>query len=103
GLRVTDRAGRPPSLPRSLSRHLAGAASWLTLNLGHALAALPPRQLALHDRFAGTRVVAASGAPLPGWARLWLAAVAAAGLAATAWLALAASRAMQAGLDRALY
>src|SRR3546814_8479267 len=31
-------------------------ASWLTFNLGHALAALPPQKRALHDYLAGTRV-----------------------------------------------
>jgi uncharacterized RDD family membrane protein YckC len=103
GLRVTDRAGHPPRIVRSLSRHLAGAASWLTLNLGHALAALPPEHLALHDRIAGTRVLAGASATLPRWALPWLLAVAAAAIAATAWLAVAASRAMQAGVDRAFY
>jgi hypothetical protein len=40
-----------------LLRHAAGSLSWLTLNLGHLLAALPPHKRALHDWIAGARVV----------------------------------------------
>ncbi len=57
GLQVTDLDGRRLSLPRALLRHAAGLLSWLTLNLGHLLAALPPHKRALHDRIAGARVV----------------------------------------------
>lgn len=57
GLRVTDLQGRRLSLPRALLRHVAGLLSWLTLNLGHALAAVPPQKRALHDHVAGARVV----------------------------------------------
>ena len=57
GLQVTDLQGRRLSLPRALLRHVAGLLSWLTLNLGHLLAALPPDRRALHDRIAGARVV----------------------------------------------
>lgn len=57
GLRVTDLQGRRLSLLRVLLRHVAGLLSWLTLNLGHLLAALPPHRRALHDRIAGARVV----------------------------------------------
>lgn len=57
GLRVTDLQGRRLSLPRVLLRHIAGLLSWLTLNLGHLMAALPPDRRALHDRIAGARVV----------------------------------------------
>lgn len=103
GLRVTDAGGRTPGVARLLVRHVAGGASWLTLNLGHALAALPPEHLALHDRISGTRVVADRRAALPGWAWPWLAAVAVAGLAAAAWLAVAANRAIEAGVERAFY
>jgi uncharacterized RDD family membrane protein YckC len=102
GLRVTDRAGAPPSLPRSLARNAGGALSWLSLNLGHALAALPPDKRALHDYLAGTRVLARAPGPLPGWARAWLAAQ---GIA-VAWLCVAAgtwwARALDAALLRAL-
>lgn len=59
---------------RALMRHVAGIASWLTLNLGHALALLPPSHRALHDRIAGTRMVQARGVgALPAWAWAWLA------------------------------
>jgi uncharacterized RDD family membrane protein YckC len=57
GLRVTDLQGRRLSPPRVGLRHVAGLLSWLTLNLGHLLAALPPHRRALHDRIAGARVV----------------------------------------------
>lgn len=58
---------------RALARHVAGIASWLTGNLGHALAALPPGKRALHDRIAGTQVMQrAARATLPAWARGWL-------------------------------
>lgn len=102
GLRVTDRGGAPPSLARSLLRNAAGALSWLTLNLGHALAALPPDKRALHDYVAGTRVLARASRPMPGWARAWLATQA----IAVAWLCVAAgtwwARALDAALLRAL-
>lgn len=57
GLEVTDLQGRRLSLPRALLRHVAGLLSWLTLNLGHAMALLPPQKRALHDHIAGARVV----------------------------------------------
>lgn len=57
GLKVTDLAGEPLSLSRALLRHATGLLSWLTLNLGHAVAMLPPEKRALHDRLAGTRVL----------------------------------------------
>lgn len=101
GMKVTDAQGRAPTLPRSLLRNLAGGLSWLTLNFGHLLAALPPRHRALHDRIAHTRVVAMPS-PLPRWARLWLWLQLALSLillaCATAWL----QRALDAALVRAL-
>jgi uncharacterized RDD family membrane protein YckC len=57
GLQVTDLQGRRLSPTRALLRHVAGLLSWLTLNLGHAMALLPPQKRALHDRIAGARVV----------------------------------------------
>ena len=71
GLMVEDMQGRAPSLSRSLLRNLAGLLSWLSFNLGHALAAVPPQHRALHDHVAGTQVLAPP-APLPAWARAWL-------------------------------
>jgi len=38
-------------------REAASLLSWLTLNLGHALALAAPRRQALHDRIAGTRIL----------------------------------------------
>jgi uncharacterized RDD family membrane protein YckC len=73
-LRVVD-AGTdgPTTLAQSIIRHVGGALSWLTLNLGHALAALPPQHRALHDYLAGARVVSTDAAlRLPPWARAWL-------------------------------
>jgi uncharacterized RDD family membrane protein YckC len=71
GLRVVDRDGGQPGLARSVLRQLAGVLSWLTLNIGHAMAAIPPAHLALHDRLSGTRVVR-DDAPFPAWARGWI-------------------------------
>ena len=66
-------------------RHLASALSWLTLNLGHALALLPPHR-ALHDLLSGTAVFDHSGEPrLPGWAKAWLASQSLLLCAALAW------------------
>lgn len=102
GLRVADAAGRKPALWRSAWRFLAGGASWLTLNLGHAMAALPPRRLALHDRLSGTCVLARDP-DLPGWARAWLLLVLALAVAGNVWLLLALEDAVQAALMRVLY
>ena len=44
-------------LPQAIARHLAGTLSWLSLNVGHLMAALPPEHTALHDRLSGTRVL----------------------------------------------
>lgn len=106
GLQVAGRDGRPPTPARALARHFAGTASWATLNLGHALAALPPDRLALHDRLSGTRVLAPAGASLPRWARAWLGLVAIASALATLWIAVlgarAANAAINAGFERLL-
>ena len=71
GLRVVDREGGQPDIARSVLRQFAGVLSWLTLNIGHAMAAIPPAHLALHDRLSGTRVVR-DDAPFPAWARGWI-------------------------------
>ncbi len=71
-LRVIDRDGARPGFARSVWREVAGLASWLTLNLGHAMAAIGPEHLALHDRLSRTRVVRTSAQPLPAWARGWI-------------------------------
>lgn len=102
GLRVTDATGAVPRFTRSLARFSAGGLCWLTLNLGHAMAALPPSHLALHDRLSGTRVLAGTQA-LPAWAKAWLWLQLAAFIAANAWLLQRVDAALQAALDAALY
>lgn len=86
GLVVTDLDGQPPGIARAFARQVAGVASWITLNLGHLLAMLPPQHRALHDVIAGARVSRvgdASRMSLP--AKLWLWLQVLAGLAALAW------------------
>ena len=73
GLQVIDDDGLPPRVLRAGLRQAAGLLSWLSLNLGHALAAVPPRHQALHDRIAGVRVVRTDARPLRPAVRLWLA------------------------------
>lgn len=98
GLRVVDADGHRPTLRSALLRFLTAGLSWLSLNLGHALAAVPPH-LALHDRLSGTRVVRDPGpARLPAWARGWLALQAIAAVLAIGW----GLRALQAAVDAAL-
>lgn len=104
GMRVVAPAQGRPGTVRLLVRFMAGGLCWLTLNIGHLLAAVPPRHAALHDRVSGTRVCVADGAParMPGWARAWLWLVAAAVVAATALAMSASGRALRAALERAL-
>lgn len=83
GLRVQALDGSRPRPARVLARQLGGVASWLTLNIGHALVALRPDRRALHDLIAGTRVQA--DAALPGWGRAALAVIAAVAVLAPAW------------------
>ena len=101
GLRVVDAQGQRLGVARALLRHLAAGLSWLSLNLGHALAAVPPH-LALHDRLSGTRVVADAARPLPVWAKAWLALQALAGIVAAGALLLALQAWLDAGLLQAL-
>ena len=86
GLHVETSDGTRPSLVRALARHVAGLASWLTLNLGHLLAALRSDHRALHDLIAGTRV-RASG-PLPAWGRALLAGLCVLAVLAPVWAVL---------------
>ena len=97
---VDARHDGQPALLQTGVRHVAGALSWLTLNLGHALAAMPPQRRALHDYLAGTRVVCLDDNPrLPAWARAWLVVQAMAGIAVPAWwVARSLARLRQAGL-----
>lgn len=73
GLVVADAQGRRLKAGHALLRHLAAGLSWLTLNVGHVLALVPPDHLALHDRISETRVLRrAPSNRLPGWAKAWL-------------------------------
>ena len=102
GLTVVDRDGRRLRSGGALLRFLAAGLSWLTLNIGHALAAFPP-YLAMHDHVSGTRVLAAQDRPrMAPWAWAWLALLMAAFLVALAWGFVHLQAAMQAALDHAL-
>ena len=76
GIKVTNMQGEPFALPQSIGRFLAAGLSWITLNLGHALAAWTPQRRALHDYVAGTRVENADpkNIRMPVWAWLVVAA-----------------------------
>jgi hypothetical protein len=103
GLAVVDERGRRIKAGHALLRFCAGALSWLTLNLGHAMAALPPRHLALHDRVSGTRVVrTVAGAAMPVWAKMWLLLQLCVFVTANAWAFAALSRAMRTAVERTL-
>ncbi|MDH5835031.1 RDD family protein [Luteimonas kalidii] len=104
GLRVADTRGKRIGIARAALRHLAGALSWVTLNIGHLLALVPPRRQALHDRVAGTQVTQApgTGGRLPAWAIAWLCLQVALAIVITAWLFLAAHAAMQQAFDALL-
>lgn len=105
GLQVVSAGGGHAATGALLLRFAAGALSWLSLNVGHALAAVPPDHAALHDRISRTRVVLAAGAAegMPRWAAAWLVVQVVALLVATAWGSMALGAAMQAALDRALW
>ena len=104
GLRVEDARGARIGFARAALRHLAGTLSWLTLNLGHLLAALPPARRALHDRIAGTRVLQGlpSGSKLPAWSLVWLWVQVLLAIVAAAGLFLATQSAVQRAFDAML-
>jgi len=103
GLAVADEHGHRLKTGHALLRFLASALSWLTLNLGHALAMLPPQHLALHDRISDTRVLRrAPSTHLPAWAKAWLVAQLLAMLVAFAWAFLWLQATMQAAMQQAL-
>lgn len=102
GLRVADEHGRRLKAGHALLRYLACGLSWLSLNVGHAMAALPPRRLALHDRLSDTRVLRTGQAGLPAWAKGWIALQVIGGLFACAWLFLWLQAAMQAAMQQAM-
>ena len=105
GLRVVAADGGIAGAGRVLLRFLAGSLSWLSLNIGHLMAAMPPAFAAMHDRISGTRVVLDASAParMPAWATAWLVAVAAAALYATAWTSAVLAAGLQVALERALW
>jgi RDD family protein len=72
GIKVVDAEGSRIGRGRAIARFLAAALSWLTLNIGHALAAWTPERRALHDYLADTRVENAdpSRPEMPKWG--WL-------------------------------
>ncbi len=102
GLRTTGLEGEKLHGSLTVARHFAGTLSWLTLNIGHAMAARAPQKRALHDLIAGARVSAQDDDPMPPAAKLWLALQAIAGLIAFGWLYLVLLGMMQASVDRAL-
>ena len=103
GLTVVDGNGRRLRSGGALLRFLAAGLSWLTLNIGHALAAFPP-YLALHDHVSGTRVLAAQdGRPrMPLWAWAWVGLLGLAFLVAVVCGFMHLQTAMQAAMERAL-
>lgn len=103
GLLVADAQGKRLKGGHALLRFFAAGLSWLLLNIGHALALLPPQHLALHDRLSDTRVLRRTAAPrLPGWAKAWLVLQLLAGFAAAVALFLWLQAAMQAAMQQAL-
>jgi uncharacterized RDD family membrane protein YckC len=103
GLVVADAQGRRLKAGHALLRYLACGLSWLSLNVGHALALLPPERLALHDRISDTRVLRlAASKNLPVWAKAWLLAQAVALAVAFVALFLWLRTALQAAMEQAL-
>ncbi len=100
GLQVLDAAGARLSLQRAVLRHLAGSLSWLTLNIGHLLAARGPDHRALHDRIAGTQACwrPAHAARVPAWGGWLLGFAFIAPLALVLWAAKVLVVAMEAAL-----
>ncbi len=101
GLLVISADGKPITTGHALQRFLASSLSWLSLNVGHAMAAMPPKYLALHDRISDTRIVRVrSDANLPAWAWGWLTLQGAASLAAFLWLFIQIQTAMNAAMQQ---
>ncbi|MBS0463051.1 MAG: RDD family protein [Proteobacteria bacterium] len=98
GIKVVDAAGHRITPARALGRFAAAALSWLTMNIGHALAAWTPERRALHDYLVGTCVVNAdpSRPGMPWWGWLIVAANALAFVAVIVFTMVAAWQAVQA-------
>ena len=103
GLTVADRDGRRLRSGGAFLRFMAAGLSWLTLNIGHALAAFPP-YLALHDHVSGTRVLAGQdGRPrMPLWAWAWLVLWGMTFVVAVAWGFVHLQAAMQSAMEQAM-
>ncbi len=71
GIKVVDADGKRIGIGRALGRFFAAGLSWLSLNIGHAMAAWTPERRAMHDYIADTRVENTDPArpqmPLWGW------------------------------------
>ena len=61
GLTVVDEHEKPATPLRIISRQAASALSWITLNLGHALALMRPDKKMLHDLVSKTEVIKGQG------------------------------------------
>ncbi len=83
-----DDLWQPPGFSRSIARFFAGSLSWLTLNIGHAMAGWRRDGRAMHDLISGTRLFVRDNASpqTPLWARAWLWLQALALLAGIGWL-----------------
>lgn len=97
GVRTTDAAGANVDMRRAFLRHVAGSLSWVTLNVGHLIAARAPNHLALHDRIAHTRVQWRKDAAqkVPAWGWLFVVIACVAPLVFAAWAVFSLSAAMQ--------
>lgn len=103
GLVVTGDDGKKLTTGHALQRFLAASLSWLSLNIGHAMAALPPEHLTLHDRISDTRVLRErTDAGLPAWAWGWLVLQGAAALAGFLWLFIRLQSAMYAAMQQVM-
>ena len=100
---VESADGKKLTTGHALQRFLAASLSWLSLNIGHAMAAVPPKHLALHDRISDTRVLSErTDSSLPTWAWGWLILQAAAALAALFWLFMRLQSAMNAAMQQVM-
>lgn len=103
GLVVAGADGKKLTTGHALQRFLASSLSWLSLNIGHAMAALPPKHLALHDRLSDTRVLRErSDSGLPAWAWGWLILQGALTLAAFLWIFIHVQTAMNAAMQQVM-
>ena len=103
GLRVASADGKKLTTGHALQRFLASSLSWITLNIGHAMAAMPPKHLTLHDRISDTRILRErSDDHLPAWAWGWLILQAGAALAAFLWLFIQLQEMMNAAMQQVM-